>query len=147
MQAAKSFEDLINDFLKPTIELLESYAAHSTDQLPNFWIDVGWDVQKGDGRLIRLAREALMYAFDEMPQLLKTWLWLQTSDGRVEVSCYNNVFTEYPHDYSYLQNSQSEAFESLFEEILTQMLRLAESAYSEHEHQQFLENECDDEQL
>jgi hypothetical protein len=144
IQAAKSFEDLVDDFLKPTIELLESHAAISTDQHPNCWIELGCDVQNGDGRLITQAKELLRIAFDEIPQLLKSWLWLQTSEGRVEVSYYYKAFTEYPHNYDPLQHDEIEAYESLFEEILTLMLRLAERAYSRHQHQKLLENEHDE---
>lgn len=123
--------NIIDNLLQPVIEELKSIDAVSCADIPNSWLDLGWDISSGDGEIVEIAARVLESYFSTLPSILKIWLWFKTPGGRVEVSYINNAINDSPLDFSSLVDDFEEVYDEVLAELKERLYELAEQAYED----------------
>lgn len=123
--------NIIDNLLQPVIEELKSIDAVSCADIPNSWLDLGWDISSGDGEIVEIAARVLESYFLTLPSILKIWLWFKTPAGRVEVSYINNAINDSPLDFSSLVDDFEEVYDEVLAELKERLYELAEQAYED----------------
>ena len=123
--------NIIDNLLQPVIEELKSIDAVSCADIPNSWLDLGWDISSGDGEIVEIAARVLESYFLTLPSILKVWLWFKTPGGRVEVSYINNAINDSPLDFSSLVDDFEEVYDEVLAELKERLYELAEQAYED----------------
>ena len=137
MNADSELERYFDSILQPLIDIFEENEALAyPDSHGNFFVDLGWDVVCGDGRLIELAEGMLQPFVEELPPMMQNWLWWQLPGGRVEARYNKAALEKSPPDYSSLMTDLSEIQSDLFDEVKRRLLVLAERAYDLHQKDQ-----------
>lgn len=123
--------NIIDNLLQPVIEELKSIDAVSCADIPNSWLELGWDISSGDGEIVEIAARVLESYFLTLPSILKIWLWFKTPGGRVEVSYINNAINDSPLDFSSLVDDFEEVYDEVLAELKERLYELAEQAYED----------------
>lgn len=123
--------NIIDNLLQPVIEELKFIDAISCADIPNSWIDLGWDISSGNGEIAEMAAGILESHVTALPNILKIWLWFKTPSGRVEVSYINNSINESPLDFSSLVDDFEEIYDEVLAELKERLFELAERAYED----------------
>lgn len=123
--------NIIDNLLQPVIEELKSIDAISCADIPNSWIDLGWDISSGNGEIAKMVAGILEGHVTALPSILKIWLWFKTPGGRVEVSYINNAINDSPLDFSSLVDNFDEVYDEVLAEFKERLYELAEQAYED----------------
>jgi hypothetical protein len=134
----QTLDEYLDVLLASTLAYLRSSEPYSTADHSTLMIDLGWDVQSGDGRIVEALCELLEGVVDRCPPALLNWLWWQTSSGRVEARCIERELAGGDLDFSGLGGSAEEIRCDITDLLKARLLVTAENDYDE-----FVESEMD----
>ena len=127
---------LPNLILRPVISALKNQEAVADADHENLWIELGWDICEGDGRLVEHARSLLDHELRTVPEILKHRIWW-LSHGSVSEKTITRALVETPGDYREIPLPDYDEFEEEVHDVLaSKLFKLAEATYEEWEERQ-----------
>jgi len=122
----------MNLLLKPIIEQLKSSQAAIYDDHQSLWIDLGWDICQGDGRIIRHAEDMIVNYVESLPTIVRQFIWWESIGGQITKQDIMNKIHN-PSELVDVEEIESGEFmEDIVDYLKTALFNSAEADYEDY---------------
>lgn len=132
-----SKKKVIQGVISPFIDILKNQPACAFEDHGDLFIDFGWDVAEGDGRICSSVRSLFKDYISTLPPTLRSWLWWQTSSGRLEEEYIFKSFDETPPYLDDLEQDTYEQAGQTIEFLMDNLRSKAELAFSKYQESEY----------
>lgn len=130
-------EKVFNGIISTFVDMLKSQPACAYEEHGDLFVDFGWDVAEGDGRICSSVNSLFKDYIDALPLTLLNWLWWQTYTGTLEEKYIFNAFETTPPYLGDLYTYADEDIDHIVDLLMDKLRPMAESAFSDYEESEY----------